>query len=127
MGLISVILPVTGDASRLDRTVLHTQYEAGLWPTEILVVSTANSPAAELANKLGVRFVGCPDGERSQLLNCGAAAAKGEVLLFLAPDSLVPRRFTESIWWALRRPAVVGGGFDFEFDPFPYTHGLVRQ
>ena len=164
MGVISIILPVTRATATLDRTVLHTQYEAGLWPTEIILASAAGPEVAEQAKSLGVRCVDCTltsvargltpshgvtgDGgdegsaaireqlakgpsplpyplprhrereiDRAELLNCGAAAATGEVLLFLSPESLVPRRFAESIWWTLRRPAVVGGGFDFEFEP----------
>jgi len=127
MGLISVILPVVADAGRLDRTVLHTQYEAGLWPTEIIVANTVGESAARKVQSLDVNLIECSSDDRSEALNCGAKAAKGEVLLFLAADSLVPRRFAESIWWALRDPRVVGGAFDFEFDPYPYTHGATHN
>ncbi len=126
MGLISIILPVTDDASQLDRTVLHTQYEAGLWPTEIIVANMLGDDVAAAARDLGVRVVDCAKADRTDALNCGAAAAKGEILLFLDPHSLVPRRFAESIWRVLRDPRVVGGAFDFEFDSIPAANGLVR-
>jgi len=127
MGLISIILPVTDDSTRLDRTILHTQYEAGLWPTEIVVANSHGPEVNAIAAPLGVRVIDCEPGDRAAILNCGAAAAKGDVLLFLSPDSLVPRLFTESIWWAFRDERVVGGAFDYEFDPFPYTYGFNRH
>ncbi len=127
MGLISIIIPVTDDATRLDRTILHTQYEAGLWPTEIVVVNALGPEVNQLASGEGVRVIDCPAGDRAGVLNCGAKAAKGDVLLFVAADSLVPRRFTESIWWAFRDERVVGGAFDYEFDTYPSVHGYNRH
>ncbi len=127
MGLISIILPITDDATRLDRTILHSQYEAGLWPTEVVVANALGPEVIPLATGEGVRVVDCPKGDRASVLNFGAKAAKGDVLLFMSPDSLLPRRFTESIWWAFRDERVVGGAFDYEFDEFPHTHGYNRD
>src|SRR5437867_3143174 len=60
---------------------------------------------------------------RAQQMNAGAAAARGEVLLFLHADTRLPAGYAQAVAGALADPAVVGGRFDVRLD----AAGLVYQ
>src|SRR5205807_750026 len=70
------------------------------------------------AARLGARVVqGTPAlDSRAAALNAGAAAARGDVLLFLDADSRVPWAYDRAIDRALRDPHVIGGAFEFALD-----------
>jgi rSAM/selenodomain-associated transferase 2 len=68
-----------------------------------------------VARARGVRVVEGPPGRAAQQ-NAGAAAARGDVLVFLHADSRLPATAFESLAAALRDPAVVGGNFALRFD-----------
>ena len=50
-------------------------------------------------------------------MNAGAAAARGDVLLFLHADTRLPAGFDAAVHAALADPAVVGGRFDVRLVP----------
>lgn len=52
---------------------------------------------------------------RAPQMNAGAAASRGDVLLFLHADTLLPRDARLAIEGALEDPACVGGRFDVRF------------
>jgi len=56
-----------------------------------------------------------PAGRATQM-NAGAAAATGDILLFLHADTHLPADARGAIEGALRDPACVGGRFDVRFD-----------
>ncbi len=64
---------------------------------------------------------------RATALNAGAAAARGDVLLFLHADSLLPAGFTRLIPRALAHEDVIGGAFEFEFSNRPHPGKWVDQ
>lgn len=49
-------------------------------------------------------------------MNAGAAAATGDVLLFLHADTLVPHDAWQAVALALAEPRTVGGRFDVRFE-----------
>lgn len=89
---------------------------------EIIVVdggSTDRTPAQ--ASALGGRVLASGATQRAAQLNLGAAAARGEVLLFLHADTALPERALERILQALVDGSVGGGGFARRFDsPSPF-------
>jgi len=62
-----------------------------------------------------LRVVRAPRGRAAQQ-NAGAAAATGDVLVFLHADSRLPRRAHALLRAALADPRVVGGNFALRFD-----------
>src|SRR2546425_611229 len=53
---------------------------------------------------------------RARQMNAGAAAARGDVLLFLHADTRLPAGYAQAVAGALADPAVVGGRFDVRLD-----------
>ena len=115
MKALSIVIPVLNEAPRLPALL------AGLAPfcdeAEVIVVdggSTDGSP--EAARSAGwARVAAAPRG-RARQMNAGAAAASGEVLLFLHADTSLPPNALDDIRAALADLRVVGGRFDVRLD-----------
>ncbi len=60
-------------------------------------------------------FLTAPAG-RAKQMNAGAAASRGNVLLFLHADTQLPDNAKQAIVGALQEPECVGGRFDLRFD-----------
>jgi rSAM/selenodomain-associated transferase 2 len=56
-----------------------------------------------------------PAGRASQM-NVGAAVGRGDILLFLHADTLLPRDAKQAIEEAMKEPTCVGGRFDLRFE-----------
>lgn len=110
---ISVIIPAWNEAPLIE--------DAVDWARRIgdeVIVSDGNSPdgTGEIAAKAGAKaLVGTKS--RGIQLDCGAQAAKGDILLFLHADTRLPARARGDILDALADPAVVGGNFLPRFLP----------
>jgi len=120
---ISVIIPTLNEAPRIAATIRQVA-ESGF--TDIVVVdggSTDGTPeiAASIASDIQrsalgtIRLVITSPGRGSQM-NRGAAAATGEILLFLHADTTLAPGAKASIEAAFHDPLVVGGRFDVQFD-----------
>lgn len=107
---LSVIIPTWQEADRIAATCRATLAIPGV---DELVVADADSPdgTAEAALAVpGVRVVRGARGRGPQL-NAGAAAADGEILLFLHADCRLPPDAGALVRAALADPEVVGGAF----------------
>jgi rSAM/selenodomain-associated transferase 2/rSAM/selenodomain-associated transferase 1 len=107
---VSVIIPTLNEAERLPATLRHV---AAGEPTEIIVADGGSrDETLGIAQSHGVKIVASPPN-RARQMNAGAAAARGETLLFLHADTLLPANFRDAISAAFRQPQVVGGAFRF--------------
>jgi glycosyltransferase involved in cell wall biosynthesis len=117
---LSIVIPTLNEAGYLPAAVTALRRRAALGPPHELIVADCGSAdgTAELAERLGLCVVRDepPPGSRAAALNRGAAAATGDVLLFLDADTVVPCAYDRSIRGALRDPQVVGGAFEFALD-----------
>ena len=112
----SVIIPTLNEASTIAPTLRMVER---LRPHEIIVADGGSSDGTpELAAEFAKVRTG-PRG-RGQQLNMGAAAATGDVLLFLHSDVTVQGNALEAIEDALRDPDVVGGCFRVRFGHAPH-------
>ncbi|MBH25035.1 MAG: glycosyltransferase [Myxococcales bacterium] len=107
---INVIIPVLDEEQRIgdQLTRLLEQHDV----QEILVVDggSADRTCEEVARFDRVRLLRSPAG-RGRQMNRGAAAASGEILLFLHADVVLPPDATAHIREALARPGTVAGAF----------------
>jgi len=85
---------------------------------EILIAdggSRDRTRAIAAEHPVGARVLTGGRGRAGQL-NAAAAAALGELLLFLHADSRLPTRAYEALAAANRAPAIAGGNFTLRFD-----------
>lgn len=68
-----------------------------------------------IAQELGVKILSAPRSRAIQM-NAGAAAATGEILLFLHADTRLPPQFDEMVVSALLVPGTIAGAFALHID-----------
>ena len=108
MPSLSVIIPTLNEAANVAAAVASAR-DAGA--AEVIVVDAASADGtASLARSAGATVVEGVRGRGPQM-NAGAAAASGDVLLFLHADCRLPADAADRIDAALADPAVVAGGF----------------
>ena len=106
--LISIIIPAVNEDDYLGATLNAL---AGTRGVETIVVDGGSRDSSrEVAAAAGVRVISTPPGRALQM-NAGAAAARGDILLFLHADTLLPARFANRIRQILIEPQVAAGAF----------------
>jgi rSAM/selenodomain-associated transferase 2 len=120
---ISVIIPVLDEEASIARTIRSCR-EAG--PCEVIVVDGGSlDRTVEIARGEADAVIAAPRGRATQM-NAGAAVARGEVLLFLHADTLLPGRSVPAVLGALQDPAVIGGAFRVRLAASPGAGRYVR-
>lgn len=113
LDLISIIIPTFNEAAHIKPTLSALTHRAGV---EIIVVDGGSSDnTAELARSLGAKVLCTPPSKAGQM-NAGAAAACGELLLFLHADTQLPENFATSILSQVRKNGVAAGAFQLSID-----------
>jgi hypothetical protein len=110
---LSVIVPALDEAPRIGPLLERL---SALSQAELIVADGGSRDAtARLAQVHGARVVASQPG-RARQMNAGAAAAEGDVLVFLHADTELPDRFADDVRAALAEPRVAGGAFRFALD-----------
>jgi rSAM/selenodomain-associated transferase 2 len=105
---ISVIIPALDEEASIARAIRSCR-EAG--PCEVIVADGGSRDrTVELARARADAVIEAKRGRASQM-NAGAAVARGEVLLFLHADTLLPGGSVPAVLGALQDPWVIGGAF----------------
>jgi rSAM/selenodomain-associated transferase 2 len=112
---LSIVIPVRNDAEALARTLDHLARVCPGLATEIVVAAAGEVEATARAVGCRARLLVPGGSTRAALMNAGAAAATGDVLLFLHADSFPPSSAPELIAGALEDRCVVGGAFEHCF------------
>lgn len=124
--LISIIIPTLNNADIIAATLAHLSEQAGDF--EVIVVDGGSTDNTLGLIKGEVKVIPLLDTGGGLLLNVGAAAARGEVLLFLWPDSCLPPNALPAIERNLSLlPQSIGGSFHLKFDKNTlFTRWLAR-
>ncbi|MGB3492406.1 MAG: TIGR04283 family arsenosugar biosynthesis glycosyltransferase [Elainellaceae cyanobacterium] len=128
---LSVIVPVLNEVEQIDTQLHHLRETQAVIPEstariEIIVVDGGSHDAT--LNKLhhcNFTVLQAPPGKASQM-NCGAEAAKGEVLLFLHADTQLPSDFLQQMCDILAQPATVAGAFSLRINGSKWGLRLVE-
>ena len=120
----SVVIPTLDEAARITRVL--TAARDALPGAEVIVADGGSADHTRaLASAAGALVLEGPRGRGLQLAR-GAAAARGDVVIFLHADTLLPPDAGAAIDAALQDEGCVGGAFSLSFDeervPF-----LLRQ
>ncbi len=105
---ISVIIPTLDEEASIARAIRSCR-EAG--PCEVIVVDgESRDRTVEIARGRADAVIATRRGRAAQM-NAGAAVSRGEVLLFLHADTLLPVGSVTAVLGALQDPALIGGAF----------------
>lgn len=123
MTAVSIVIPALDEEASIARTIRSCR-QAG--PCEVVVVDGGSRDrTAGIARGAADAVIAAARG-RSAQMNAGAAVARGEALIFLHADTLLPRGALEAVIAALRNPAVVGGAFRVRLAASPGAGRYVR-
>jgi len=112
---VSVIIPVLREAHQLDSLIDHLCEIADGMPVEMIVVDgSPDGESIKAVSRGGVTLLTAPAG-RARQMNAGAAVAKGDDLLFLHADTLLPPGAFRRIEETLSGTDCVAGAFDLRY------------
>ena len=110
--MISIIIPALNEASTLIETLAAVRAAAGSKAFEIIVADGGSTDETlELASARGCLCLRSLRAQRAAQVNLGAAQARGEILLILHADTLLPPGALAGVASACGQTDVVGGGF----------------
>ena len=109
---ISIIIPILNEAKVLEETLSQLQSEHG-YHELIIVDGGSTDGSARIAEKYGKVLISARG--RAKQLNAGAAAATGDILIFLHADIWLEPGALAAVETALSS-GYVGGGFQQKID-----------
>jgi rSAM/selenodomain-associated transferase 2/rSAM/selenodomain-associated transferase 1 len=105
---VSVIIPTLNEAPHLAPTLASVK---SVPEAEVLVVDGGSSDSTvDIAGCHGVKVIHGPTGKAAQM-NLGAARSRGDILLLLHADTLLPEGWMTHVMAELDKPGVVAGAF----------------
>ena len=108
--MISVIIPAFNEEESLEHAIVSVQKSS--IKHEIIVVDAGSSDRTpSIAERRGARVFLSPARQRAAQMNLGAGHSRGEILLFVHADTILPSSALDSIERALKNERIVGGGF----------------
>ncbi|SRR6266852_6988926 len=117
----SIIIPVLNEEAILERQLAYLMRQCAQHDCELLIVDGgSHDSTVAIAKRYGQ--VICSSRGRATQMNAGAAAASGDVLIFLHADTQLPDDAFSAIEQAFASPTVVGGAFRLRFNDnlWPY-------
>jgi len=105
---ISIIIPALNEAGTIAETLSHLK--SGTHLEVIVADGGSHDDTVRSARGHGARVIEVKAGKALQM-NAGAAAAAGDILMFLHADTLLPRDFSDQIVSALNQKGIAAGAF----------------
>jgi rSAM/selenodomain-associated transferase 2/rSAM/selenodomain-associated transferase 1 len=110
---ISVIIPTRNEQDHLAATICSTLTAGDI---QIIVVDARSTDLTrEIARHFGVTVVDS-EPSRGRQLNLGASHARGDRLIFLHADTILPFGFASIVEQTLGRPGIAAGAFNLSID-----------
>lgn len=112
---ISVVVPSWRDAENLEKLLPGLSRRDGI-AEAIVVDASGDGKAQQIALSSGATFLASSKPNRGEQMNLGAAAASGDVIVFLHSDTNLEDAHLAAIQTALADPEIIGGAFFRKFD-----------
>ncbi|WP_415718484.1 TIGR04283 family arsenosugar biosynthesis glycosyltransferase [Maridesulfovibrio sp.] len=112
---ISVIIPVYNEADTINSCIANVQRTCGENYEIIIVDGSVDGSTLSAVNYGEVLLLASPPGRAAQM-NLGARKAKGDTLLFLHADTILPPAADNLVRETLRAPCATAGAFKLGFD-----------
>jgi len=110
---VSVIIPTLNEASCIAEAIRRVRRDG---PWEVIVADGGSTDGTEsIARQIADIVIPCSRGRALQM-NAGAAAATGDILLFLHADAHLPSNALKNIASVMKSGRYVGGAFDLGID-----------
>jgi hypothetical protein len=122
--VVSMIVPALNEENGIGNTlsVLGSHPEV-----EVIVVDGGSSDGTvSIAETYGATVM-CSASGRALQMNAGAEAARGEILVFLHADTVLPQGYVAEIQRVLSDPAIVAGAFRLGIDGSGITYRLIAR
>jgi rSAM/selenodomain-associated transferase 2 len=120
---LSVVVPMRNEERAIAATLQSIR--AGAPDAEIIAVDGGSRDrSVAITQCLCDRVIETTSG-RAHQMNAGAAASRGDALVFVHADTRVPANFASAIAVTLSDPTVVGGRFDLALDDRAYVYRMV--
>lgn len=124
---VSVIIPVLRETQALDSLIDHLLQIADGVPVEMIIVDgSPDGESIQSISREGVTLLAAPAG-RARQMNAGAAAAKGDCLLFLHADTRLPQGAFRRIEETLSDGNHVAGAFDLRYGSQRLSMRLIAR
>ncbi len=111
---LSIVIPVLNEAEGFPDFLGHLASSGGRNSEVIVVDGGSEDGSQQAALRAGVRVI-CSKRGRARQMNAGAAAARGDILLFLHADTLLPFAAGQAIEIAVKRS---GGAHEYAWGRF---------
>jgi rSAM/selenodomain-associated transferase 2 len=115
MARVSIVVPALDEAEGIERTLRPLQALRARGAEVIVVDGGSRDATRALAAPLADRVLEAPRGRAAQM-NAGAAAGRGDTLLFLHADTLLPEGALDAIGSALADQRHAWGRFDVRIE-----------
>jgi len=112
--LVSVVIPTLNEEHALPALLDALRRLPGKF--EVIVADGGSSDATRAVAGAGADVVLDVRGGRARQLDAGAAASRGDPIVFVHADSRLPPDAYRSLTRACADPAIVGGNFALRFD-----------
>lgn len=116
---LSVIIPAFNEERYLPATLAAIQSAAADVSCELIVVDNQSTDATgDIAHQHGARVINEPIHNIGRVRNTGAAAATGDVLIFIDADTAVPPSLLHKIDAVMQRESCLGGAVAVDYSAF---------
>lgn len=122
--MISIVIPTLNEAATIERTLQRIR-SLGRGIDVIVVDGGSADDTAAIASRYAT-VLHAPRG-RARQMNAGAATARGDILLFLHADTILPAGAIGAIEEALSDQRVTGGRFKVALDHPGLAYRLVAH
>jgi rSAM/selenodomain-associated transferase 2 len=112
----SIVIPVLNEGDRINALLEHLHNQRFEHPYEVIVVDGEPQGCTVKAIHAEDVVTITTEKGRGRQMNAGAAVARGDVLIFLHADTMLPDGALKRINRALENQDYVGGAFDLKID-----------